>query len=81
MAQIVVHLLNSAFVDRLNVERLDRINALIGQQGINGGAVKHFGLRSIEYRVSAPTAEAAVGYHIQQRPIARRPIPAPPMST
>lgn len=62
IARINRHLLKSAFVGSVDsdIEQLDRINTLTGQQDIVGGAVADFGVRFIEFLVIPPTAEAAV---------------------
>lgn len=57
IAQIIGHLLNSAFVDSLDsdIERLDRVNNLIAQRNASGAGDPGDGLRYIDRFVIAPT--------------------------
>jgi NTE family protein len=57
VAQIIGHLLNSAFIDSLDsdIERLDRINALIAERELADIDAKGSGLRFIDRQVISPT--------------------------
>jgi NTE family protein len=62
VAQIIGHLLNSAFIDSLesDIERLDRINSLVASGSDGGEASGAAALRYIERLVIAPTEELDV---------------------
>jgi NTE family protein len=62
IAQIIGHLLSSAFIDSLDsdIERLDRINALVRQQGDSAEGAGGATLRHIDRQVISPTRELDV---------------------
>lgn len=59
LAQIIGHMLNSAFIDSLegDIERLDRINRLIGRIGSNDSGEDGKELRHIDRLVVAPSED------------------------